>query len=98
MNAPADATTSFGLSQHCDLAFGIISLYRNSDLRYQRPVPRPMEGRIMIVAKRRAQDAMAAAGVKWACSPDETLGADGEVVWSWRRDPGVNPGRPVLAR
>jgi len=52
----------------------------------------------MIVAKRRAQDAMAAAGVKWACSPDETLGADGEVVWSWRRDPGVNPGRPVLAR
>jgi hypothetical protein len=21
--------------------------------------------------------------------PDETLAADGEVVWSWRRDPGV---------
>jgi hypothetical protein len=23
--------------------------------------------------------------------PDETLAADGEVVWSWRRDPGVYP-------
>jgi hypothetical protein len=22
--------------------------------------------------------------------------ADGEVVWSWRRDPGVYPRRPVL--
>jgi hypothetical protein len=30
-------------------------------------------------------------------SPDETLLADGEVVWSWRRDPGVYPCRPVLA-
>jgi len=23
--------------------------------------------------------------------------ADGEIVWSWRRDPGVYPCRPVLA-
>jgi len=43
----------------------------------------------MIVTKRRAQDAMAAADVRWACSPDETSAADGEVVWSWRRDPGA---------
>jgi hypothetical protein len=24
-------------------------------------------------------------------SPDETFTAYGEVVWSWRRDPGVKP-------
>jgi hypothetical protein len=24
-------------------------------------------------------------------APDETFAADGEVVWSWRRDPGVEP-------
>lgn len=27
-------------------------------------------------------------------SPDETSAAFGEVVWSWRRDPGVYPARP----
>src|SRR5262250_3044373 len=32
---------------------------------------------------------MAAAASVWACSPDETSAADGEVVWSWRRDPGA---------
>ena len=30
-------------------------------------------------------------------SPGETSVADGEVVWSWRRDRGVYPRRPVLA-
>ena len=30
-------------------------------------------------------------------APDETLAADGEVVWSWRRDRGVYPRRPVVA-
>ena len=30
-------------------------------------------------------------------SPGETSAADGEVVWSWRRDPGVYPGLPVRA-
>ena len=24
-------------------------------------------------------------------SPDENVAADGEVVWSWRRDPGAKP-------
>jgi len=24
-------------------------------------------------------------------TPDETFTADGEVVWSWRRDPGATP-------
>ena len=42
-------------------------------------------------------------GLRWAAaasgeaSPGETSAADGEVVWSWRRDPGVYPRRPVLA-
>src|SRR6201990_3286256 len=27
-------------------------------------------------------------------SPDENAAAYGEVVWSWRRDPGVYPSRP----
>jgi hypothetical protein len=30
-------------------------------------------------------------------APGETLAAAGEVVWSWRRDPGVYPGLPVRA-
>jgi hypothetical protein len=38
-----------------------ISLYRNSDLRYQFAVPRPHEGRFAIVTMRWAQDAMDAA-------------------------------------
>ena len=33
-------------------------------------------------------DAVASGGL---CSPGETFTADGEVVWSWRRDPGVKP-------
>jgi len=30
-------------------------------------------------------------------APDEDAAAYGEVVWSWRRDPGVYPRRPVVA-
>jgi hypothetical protein len=36
---------------------------------------------------------MDAASVGRACSPDETFAAYGEIVWSWRRDPGVYPAR-----
>jgi len=32
---------------------------------------------------------MDACGVRRGFPPDETLRADGEVVWSWRRDRGV---------
>jgi hypothetical protein len=32
-------------------------------------------------------------GVGHARMPDENAAADGKVVWSWRRDPGVNPAR-----
>jgi hypothetical protein len=34
-------------------------------------------------------DAVASGGL---CSPDENAAADGEVVWSWRRDPGATCG------
>ena len=44
------------------------------------------------------------AGMRWTLwrqagsrRPDENAAAYGEVVWSWRRDPGVYPRRPVLA-
>ena len=43
-------------------------------------------------------------GMRWTragvrrSSADEAPLADGEVVWSWRRDRGVYPRRPVLAR
>ena len=42
-------------------------------------------------------------GLRWTLrrqagfSPDENVAAYGEVVWSWRRDPGVHPRRPVVA-
>ena len=44
-----------------------------------------------IVTFRWARDAMAVAGVQVISSPGETSVADGEVVWSWRRDRGVYP-------
>src|SRR5438105_11192498 len=37
-----------------------------------------------------AMDAVASGGFG---SPGETFTADGEIVWSWRRDPGVYPAR-----
>jgi hypothetical protein len=50
--------------------------------------PVPSEGRFAIVTARWR-------GLRWTLvasgdlSPDETLAAYGEIVWSWRRDPGV---------
>ena len=64
---------------------------------YFTPSPRRHEGRCAIVTQRgtgcdgrlpRQCDANRA---------DENAAAYGEVVWSWRRDPGVYPCRPVLA-
>jgi hypothetical protein len=67
-----------------------ISLYRNSDLRYQcrRPAPNSRDvsrssryvGCRMRWTLRRQRDASCA---------DENAAAYGEVVWSWRRDPGA---------
>ena len=34
---------------------------------------------------------MDACGVRRDFLPDETFAAYGEIVWSWRRDPGVYP-------
>jgi hypothetical protein len=44
------------------------------------------------------------AGMRWTLwrqawlSPGEIVAAYGKVVWSWRRDRGVYPFRPVLER
>ena len=54
-------------------------------------VPCPPRGVCAIVTARRAQDAMDAVASGGLCSPGETSAAYGEVVWSWRRDPGVKP-------
>jgi hypothetical protein len=50
-----------------------------------------------IVTFRWEQDAMAVAAFRWLICLGETSAADGEIVWSWRRDPGVYARRPVLA-
>ena len=44
-----------------------------------------------IVTFRWVRDAMAVAAFGWLVHPGETPAADGEIVWSWRRDPGVYP-------
>jgi hypothetical protein len=50
----------------------------------------PTEGRFAVVTKRWARDAMDAVA-SGALHRTKTPAADGEVVWSWRRDPGVKP-------
>ncbi len=55
---------------------------------YNASCPAPTEGRFAIVTARRARDAMDAVA-SGAHALDETFTADGEVVWSWRRDPGA---------
>src|SRR4051812_12069040 len=65
------------------------------------PVPRPPRGASRSSRKRRARDAMAAAisGVEgitrkgFARRARRKGAADGKIVWSWRRDPGVDPRR-----
>jgi hypothetical protein len=51
-------------------------------------IPSPPEGRIAIVTARWAWEAMDAA-VSGVSHRTRTRAADGEVVWSWRRDPGA---------
>ena len=56
------------------------------------------EGRFAIVTKRGAGcDGRLR---RQACfgEPDENAAAYGEIVWSWRRDPGVYPALPVRGR
>ena len=55
-----------------------------------------MRGRNAIVTERWR-------GLRWTLwrqvlAPGENAAAYGEVVWSWRRDRGVYPRRPVAAR
>ena len=66
-----------------------ISLYRNSDLRYLSGQPVPHEGTYHDRHDALVRVAMDAAAPGGLCSPDETFAAYGEIVWSWRRDPGA---------
>jgi hypothetical protein len=72
------------------------SLRRRANHWHWSAYPGPPEGRIMIVTIRWA-------GMRWTLwrqavlPPDEIAAAYGKVVWSWRRDRGVYPRRPVLA-
>src|SRR5436190_19726576 len=71
-------------------------LDNSANQNYLAATSRQLRGRIMIVKTRWARDAMDAAA-SGGLPPDEIAAAYGEVVWSWRRDRGVYPRRPVLA-
>jgi hypothetical protein len=73
------------------------SVDQNSDFRYTSLCPVPLRRGVL-----RDRHVTSGAGCdgrhgRQVISPGETSVADGEVVWSWRRDPGVNPCRPVVA-
>ena len=74
-----------------------ILLYRIVNQVHDVPSPRRHEGTKRDRHGTFARDAMDAAASGGLCSLDENAAAYGEVVWSWRRDPGVYPCRPVLA-
>src|SRR5207244_9410540 len=65
-----------------------ILLYRIENQVHNPAIPCPLRGVSRSSRYRRARDAMdaVASGV---FHRTKTLTADGEVVWSWRRDPGV---------
>ena len=70
----------------------IVDLLRKSEVYMVHPGPlRDVRDRHDALGR----DAMDAASVRRVRSPDETLAAYGEVVWSWRRDRGVYPARLV---
>ena len=66
-----------------------ISLYRNSDFHYKSPVPYPSGGafRDRHVTLGAGCDGRGRAQVSFHLA--NAWLAVGEVVWSWRRDPGV---------
>jgi hypothetical protein len=69
-----------------------ISLYTNSDFRYKSSRPAPLRRG---AAHRHVTLGAGCDGREPASggNTDETLAADGEIVWSWRRDRGVDPAR-----
>ena len=62
--------------------------YRRFNQAHNSACPGPSEGRFAVGTKRWAWDAMDAAA-SGALAPDENAAAYGEIVWSWRRDPGA---------
>jgi hypothetical protein len=69
--------------------FAIFSLDNYVNQNYIRTIPCLHEGTLRIVTDRWR-------GLRWTLRrqagsrlPDETLATYGEIVWSWRRDPGA---------
>jgi hypothetical protein len=64
------------------------SAFQNRQISVTRRLSHPAKGRLAIVTNR-------AVGCGGRCrrqmrrAPDEAQAADGEMVWSWRRDPGA---------
>src|SRR5215468_2412082 len=69
-----------------------ISLYRNSDLRYLSASPRLHKGTLARSSRNVGAGCDGRCGVSAVqTARTKTSAAYGEVVWSWRRDPGVKP-------
>jgi hypothetical protein len=73
-----------------------LALDNSANQNYTTCTLSPHEGRFAIVTERWAWDAMDAVA-SGGFLPDEIVAAYGKVVWSWRRDRGVYPCRPILA-
>jgi hypothetical protein len=69
--------------------FKNISLYRNSDLRYMSAPARATVRDVSRSSRNVVRVAMGRCRRQVTCAPGETSAADGEIVWSWRRDPGA---------
>src|SRR5262249_841097 len=66
-----------------------IALDNSANRKYVACTLSPPEGRFAIVTTRWARDAMDAVASGEALHRTKTFAAYGEVVWSWRRDPGA---------
>src|SRR5438445_4897199 len=87
---PARRAIRFGFAESCQASERKIFCFTEYPNQRHNP-PRLVltEGRFAIVTIRRARDAMDAAASGMLACRTKTPAADGEVVWFWRRDPGV---------
>jgi hypothetical protein len=83
------------ISRICDLKIRISSCLAGQISGIGPPSPCRHEGRFAVVTKRGA--GCDGTLPRQVLAPDETCAAYGEVVWSWRRDPGVHIRWPVPA-
>jgi hypothetical protein len=71
--------------------FSEIILDHSANQNYIPPQPVPLKGRFAIVTERGAGCDGRLRRQAGLFLPDENAAAYGEVVWSWRRDPGATP-------